>query len=60
MTKRHLLLFSLFLILFLRPDPNDAAQVILNSDDQFRYAEELMKRQEYPLAVLELRSRLER
>jgi TolA-binding protein len=53
MTKRHLLVFSLFFILCLRPDPNDAAQIILNSDDQFGYAEELMKRHEYPLAVSE-------
>jgi TolA-binding protein len=53
MTKRHLFVFSLFLILCLRPDPNDAAQVILNSDDQFQYAEDLMKRHEYPLAISE-------
>ena len=52
--KRHLFVFSLFLFLCLQPDLNQAAQVILNSDDQFRYAEELMKRHEYPLAVLEL------
>lgn len=53
MTKRHLLVLSLFLIFCLRPDTNHAAQVILNSDDQFRYAEELMKRHEYPLAISE-------
>ena len=53
MTKRRLFVFSLFLILCLRPDPNQAAQIILNSDDQFRYAQELMKKHEYPLAVTE-------
>jgi tetratricopeptide (TPR) repeat protein len=53
MTERSLRFLFFFLILFLPCCPLFAAQVIVNSDDQFRYAEELMKRQDYPLAVLE-------
>ena len=52
MIKRRFLL-PFFLLTLLQPSQLLAAQVLLNSDDQFRYAEELMKRQEYPLAVLE-------
>src|SRR5512143_2537342 len=52
MIKRRFLL-PFVLLTLLQPSQLLAAQVLLNSDDQFRYAEELMKRQEYPLAVLE-------
>ena len=52
MIKRRFLL-SFFLLTLLQPSQVLAAQVLLNSDDQFRYAEDLMKRQEYPMAVLE-------
>jgi tetratricopeptide (TPR) repeat protein len=53
MTKRSLRFLFFFLVLLLQSYPLFAAQVIVNSEEQFRYAEELMKRQDYPLAVLE-------
>ncbi len=54
MTRRSLLVLFLFVIFSLLPCLVKADQIILNSEDQFRYAEELMRKQEYPLAVLEL------
>ena len=53
MTKRHLLAVSLFLALCSQPDTNQAAQVILDSEGQFQYAEGLMKKHEYSLAISE-------
>jgi len=53
MPKHPILLLISLSLLFFHPHPGNTAQVILNSDDQFRYAQELMKKEQYSLAVVE-------
>jgi outer membrane protein assembly factor BamD (BamD/ComL family) len=54
MSKYRWILLLFILLLFFQPRLLHATQIILNSDDQFRYAEDLMKRQDYIAAVTEL------
>jgi outer membrane protein assembly factor BamD (BamD/ComL family) len=53
MNKYWWVILAVILDLFFQPQLLPAAQIILNSDDQFHYAEELMKREDYLLAVTE-------
>jgi TolA-binding protein len=53
MNKYCWVILALILELFFQPHLLCAAQIILNSDDQFHYAEELMKREDYLPAVTE-------
>jgi tetratricopeptide (TPR) repeat protein len=53
MSKYRWIVLVFSLELFFQPHLLHAAQIILNSDDEFRYAEELMRRQDYLLAVTE-------
>jgi outer membrane protein assembly factor BamD (BamD/ComL family) len=53
MNKYWWVILALILKLFFQPHLLQADQIILNSDDQFRYAEELMKRDDYIPAVTE-------
>jgi TolA-binding protein len=53
MNKYPWVVLALILSLCFQPRLLHAAQIILNSDDQFRYAEELMKKEDYLPAVTE-------